>query len=78
MDKIRLIVIDEHTLGYQISETMAGVLQASVIKGATQSPWTNIIIKGKNIRLASQKDFDEFNVSMDGYKRAPHQFEFSN
>lgn len=70
---IKLVVINEHTLGYLIPNTdYAGVLHASILKGAaTASPLSAmnpIFLQGKNVRLASEQDFKDYNISFDGYK----------
>ena len=73
----KIIVIDEHTLGY-IDETMmdgyAGVLRASVLRGATST--SNIaIICNKKIRLANKTDFDTYRVSgFDCYVKDGYEF----
>lgn len=73
-ERIKLVVADEHTLGYVIPNSeMVGVLHASILKGATWCCPASIEPKPigmfKNIRLASEKDFDDFRVSFEGYKK---------
>lgn len=70
-EKTKLVVIDEHTLGYiEPGSDYAGVLHASVLRGShLQTP---VLIKSNGVkyhkvRLASKKDFDDFRVSFDGY-----------
>ena len=71
MEKIQLIVIDNHTLGYLIpNSTMAGILHTSVLKGSTLNQYDNVETKEKNIRLASKKDFEDFRVSFEGYENS--------
>lgn len=71
-NKIRLVVVDEHTLGYIQPETPRtyGVLHASILKGAAFElyPSSKMISPLNKIRLATEKDFKEFRVSFDGYK----------
>lgn len=80
MEKIRLVVYNEHTLGYIQPERPARLchLHASILKGA---PWSmtnhfSLITHRDTVRLAGQEDFDEFRVSMDGYKNQPEVYEF--
>jgi hypothetical protein len=76
--KIKLVVIENHTLGYLIPNSdYAGILHASILKG---SPYSNfggsIYIKHKNIKLASKNDFDNFRVSFKGFDNE-NEYEFS-
>lgn len=72
---IALAVLDGHTLGCIRVERPHSfeVLQASVIKGA---PWRLndnplMLLPGqKNVRLATEQDFKEFNLEFDGYKNS--------
>jgi len=66
-DKIKLIVIDEHTLAYSISDSMAGILRTSVLKGSNFNEYDNVSLDGHKVRLASEKDFDNFRVSFKGF-----------
>lgn len=77
---IRMVVIDEHTLGYMDEGArFANALSASVLKGAT---WTcpmssgMIFLDGRNVRTATRKDFDEFRVVVDGYLRDDNVFKY--
>ena len=68
------VVFKEHTIGYlfRLGSSLAlGILHGSVLRG---SPWSiltgNITIPSyefEHIREATQKDFDDFNVSSKGY-----------
>ena len=77
-ERTKLIVADEHTLGYIMpnSETV-GVLHASVLRGATFSvhPEPKNVSMFEKIRLASEKDFDNFRVSFQGYNNET-EYEF--
>ena len=83
-ERIKLVVIDEHTLGYLIpNSNYAGVLRASILKGApsTCSPLSAmnpILVIFAKVRLASEKDFDDFRVSFDGYKKNKNEYEFAD
>lgn len=73
--KIKLVVADEHTLGYIIPETNSlGVLHSSILRG---SPLGNDQVMAakplgifSKIRPASEKDFDDYGVMFDGYKNS--------
>lgn len=72
MEKIKLVVFKEHTLGYILPELPNQVchLYASILKGATCSrlAGSTFINNPSDVRLASEKDFENFNVSFNGYK----------
>ena len=70
--KIKLVVYKEHTLGYILPElpNSVQILHSSPLKGAnsTTNLHDNYHINNLNeIRLASEKDFDDFNVDFKGY-----------
>jgi len=76
--KIKLVVFNEHTLGYIIPEIPNYIqpLRASILKGA---PFETIetskcIAKSDKIRLASAKDFDDFRCSFFGYTEEEYEF----
>lgn len=77
MDKIKLVVINENTLGYILPErpTWAGVLRASVIKGSVDRDCDITPITGKAVRLASERDFDEYRICFDGYNNDRYEFD---
>ena len=73
--QIKLVVLNEHTLGYVWPSELdlpgfysVGILSASILKGANKVegsvPFTEGVDK---IRLASKKDFDNFRHSFEGY-----------
>ena len=71
--KIKLLVIDEHTLAYSDPERsfQAQVLRASVLMGSHHRDGDVVPLRFvKKIRLATEKDFDKFMVSFDGYKNS--------
>lgn len=71
-EKIRLVVINENILAYSISGSKSyGVLHASVLRGATCNPHSGFHQEPESIRLATEKDFDEFRVHFEGYKNDP-------
>jgi hypothetical protein len=80
--RTKLVVADEHTLGYIMpNSNVVGVLQASVLRGATSScPLSSLnpmlTYMFKTIRLATKKDFDDFRVCFNGYNNEK-EYEFS-
>jgi hypothetical protein len=71
MSKIKLVVYNEHTLGYVIPPgNNIGVLHSSPLKGSpTTSTLTSSfpIRSNDTVRLAGRKDFDEYRVSFQGF-----------
>jgi hypothetical protein len=75
-EKIKLVVINEHTLGYMIpGHEMAGILRTSVLRGSFLNPNHNVMTKGAKVRLASAQDFDDFGVVFKGYQN-PEKYEY--
>ena len=78
--KTQLVVINENALGYIAPEAPQSlyILRASVIKGSTMSelnvPYP---LSGNTLRLATEKDFDDYRVCFNGYKNNPQEYEFS-
>ncbi|MEM6863573.1 MAG: hypothetical protein AAF575_00260 [Bacteroidota bacterium] len=68
--RIKLVVVDENTLGYIFSEqpNSIHVLRPSRLRGSHYPDFTSIAHHGKNIRLASERDFKDFGVVFDGYR----------
>lgn len=68
VERTKLIVADENTLGYVLPNSeMVGVLHASVLRGATSSATPKPIYMFEKTRLATEKDFDNFRVSFQGF-----------
>lgn len=80
MERIKLVVINENTLGYIRPEQKHNyfVIHASILKGATFElhPHCKLLNKSDVVRLASKKDFDEYRVSMNGFDNKKF-YEFS-
>jgi hypothetical protein len=84
-DRIKLVVLNEHTLGYIFPRSSyegewknlvyVNILHASVLKGATQTSNPVLLCSTDKIRLASEKDFDDFRVNFKGYNNAV-EYEF--
>lgn len=77
MSKIKLVVVNEHTLGYidpYMNEdgSRFNILHASILKGSTLRDGDLYFLSASDdVRLASAKDFEEYRISFDGYKRDP-------
>ena len=79
MEKTKLVVINEHTLGYIMPETpnYAGILHTSVLRGSYYNGMGGpIYIKNENVRLDTKKDFDDYRVVFSGYEKHPELYEF--
>lgn len=83
-EKIRLVVFNEHTLGFifppsaykePTNHIYVNILHASVLKGAVKTCDPILLSSLDKIRLASEKDFDEFGVSFIGYNN-PNEYEY--
>jgi len=77
MDKIKLVVIDEHTLAYITPDNpnYAHILHASILKGSYYQPFGVIPITNRNVRMASESDFKEFRVDFSGYNNDNYAFQ---
>lgn len=71
MERIKLVVLNEHTLGYIAPELPNYVfpLRASILKGATfeTNASSKLISSSDNVRLASEQDFEDFRVYFGGF-----------
>jgi hypothetical protein len=76
--RTKLVVLNNHTLGYILPDSKyVSPLRASILKGAT-SENPIMLSPDDDVRLASEKDFEEFGVSFNGYKNDPDNFEFAS
>ncbi len=74
MQRTRLVVMDNHTLGYILpGSDYVGVLHSSVLRGGGYSGC--IHQKGHLIRTATPQDFEDFRVSFDGFDNT-EEYEF--
>jgi hypothetical protein len=83
MEKIKLVVVNENTLGYILPEfpKQVSVLHASVLRGAYFGSIGNPIPIGEkwcnhSVRLATEQDFNDYRVSIEGYKNHPEEYEY--
>lgn len=81
MDRIKLVVVNENTLGYIIPEipNQYSILHASILRGAIfeVNPSSKLINKSDKIRLASREDFEDYDVYFKGYNN-PEIYEYKN
>jgi hypothetical protein len=81
MEKIKLVVFNNHTLGYITPELKdyVQVLHTSVLKGyhTTVHPSSFYITKLDTVRLASPNDFDDFRVCFNGFNNI-NEYEYVN
>ena len=71
MGKIKLVVYNEHTLGYIQPETpnIVSILHTSILRGSALNNSSIIYTDtAKSLRLATEKDFNDYRVCFDGYK----------
>jgi hypothetical protein len=72
-EKIKLVVFNEHTLGYILPELpdFVQILHSSILKGAVFSVQQSNFLIGKNdkVRLASKQDFADYRISFEGYEK---------
>jgi len=79
MERIKLVVFNEHTLGYILPEQPERVciLHTSILKGSYLSDRSVIYVSDGTVRLASEKDFNDFRVMMNGFNNLPEIYEFA-
>jgi len=78
MSKIKLVVFNEHTLGYILPKTpnTLCVLHASILRGAINSGSSHINSNDK-VRLANEKDFEDYRIMFNGYKNNLQEYEYA-
>ncbi len=78
--KIKLVVINEHTLGCIFPETpnYYSTFRALRSKGAPFSllPGPTFIGSLTTVRLANEQDFKEYRVQFSGYEKHTDEYEF--
>lgn len=74
MTKIKLVVVDNEILGY-IQPGNPDTVNILVARGRS-SNFGSMLLTGKYVRLASEKDFNSFHISFDGYREDPN-YEFA-
>lgn len=79
--KTKLVVLNEHTLGYILPDypDRVYILHASILKGATFSLNRSfeLISPRSHVRLASKEDFEDYRVSFTGYNN-PDEYDFKH
>ena len=78
MERIKLVVYNEHTLGYILPEQPERVciLHTSILKGSYLSNSSTIYVSDGTVRLASEQDFHSFIVSFEGYDKLTEIYEY--
>jgi len=78
--KIKLAVYNNHTLGYILPELPNYIqpLHVSILKGAPfeTHPTSKIISKNDCVRLASEKDFEDFRCAFGSFENK-YEYEFA-
>ena len=82
MERVKLVVVNENMLGYITPNlpNYVGILRSSILRGATypENCGPYLLSPLDKTRLASEKDFDDFRVLMNGYKNLPEVYEYQN
>lgn len=78
---IKLVVYNEHTLGYILPylKNNLQILHSSVLRGSPKKSddyGSFYINTNDTVRLATEKDFDDYRVSFEGFKSDPN-YEYS-
>lgn len=76
MERTKLVVFNEHTLGYilpQLPERVQ-ILHTSILRGSYYTDRSVIYLSDGTVRLASEKDFDDYRCSFVGYKKEEYEF----
>lgn len=79
MARTKLVVFNEHTLGFITPEQPEIVqqLHTSILKGSRYSENSTIYVNDGTVRLASEKDFEDYRVYFGGFNN-PAEYEFLN
>lgn len=79
MSKIKLVVIDEHTLGYILPELpeYGQVLQGSILKGYPGNGWDSLMLLHRKVRLATKQDFHDYRCAWSTAYESD-EYEFAN
>ena len=79
MDKIKLVVYNEYALGYILPQqpNQVCILANSILRGAPLKVYNTPypISFNDKIRLASEKDFEDYRVCFEGFDN-PKMYEF--
>ena len=72
--KTKLVVIDEHTLGYidSRSPNLYSTLHSSILRGASFVLWpgSRVLSSLHNVRLATEQDFKDYRCCFKGFKES--------
>lgn len=77
-EKIKLVIVNENTLGCIWPEypNTLHVIQASGTRGSFMRNMENYSIKNTPVRLASEKDFEEYRVCFEGFNNT-NEYEYA-
>lgn len=77
MERTKLVVFNEHTLGFITPEQPEIVQQLhnSILKGSRYSDRSTIYVNTGTVRLASEFDFEDYRCSFGGFNN-PNEYVF--
>jgi len=82
MERIKLVVVNENMLGYITPEqpNYVSILRSSILRGATYPELCGPYLLGfyDETRLATEKDFNDFRVSFEGYNKLTEIYEYKS
>lgn len=81
MERTKLVVFKEHTLGYILPELpdYVQILEASILRGATfrMFPDSDVINNPSDVRLATEQDFEDYRCQFSEVYRDENKYEYA-